>query len=88
VALGVSPRGSQALMRAAQAYALVRGRDFVSPDDIKAVAVPVLAHRLLLHYGAAGRGTREPREAEIVRRLLAETEVPAEPAAAGERRQG
>ncbi len=44
---GVSPRGTLALLRAAQGYAMVQGRDFVAPEDIKSVAVPVLAHRLI-----------------------------------------
>jgi len=46
--LGASPRGSLALFRTAQAYALMQGRDYVLPDDIKALAVPVLAHRLII----------------------------------------
>jgi len=75
VALGISPRGSQALLRAAQAYALVQGRDHVVPDDVKRLAVPVLAHRLLLHYAAPGRASRPE---EVVRGVLAEIEVPAE----------
>ncbi|MBE6560224.1 MAG: MoxR family ATPase [Ruminococcaceae bacterium] len=45
--LGVSPRGTLALMRGAQAYAGIQGRDFVLPDDVKAVAVPILAHRII-----------------------------------------
>ncbi len=45
--LGVSPRGTLALMRAAQAYAAIQNRDFVLPDDVKKVAVPVLSHRIL-----------------------------------------
>lgn len=44
---GVSPRGTLALLRASQGYAMVQGRDFVVPEDIKAVAVPVLAHRMI-----------------------------------------
>ena len=44
---GISPRGTLALLRSSQGYALVQGRDYVVPEDIKAVAVPVLAHRLL-----------------------------------------
>jgi MoxR-like ATPase len=47
VDVGVSPRGAMALRRAAQAYALLEGRDHVIPDDIKALAVAVLAHRLI-----------------------------------------
>jgi len=45
--LGVSPRGSLAMMKAAQAYAGIMGRDFVLPDDIKCVGIPVLSHRIL-----------------------------------------
>ena len=44
---GISPRGTLALLRASQGYALVMGRDYVVPEDIKAVAVSVLAHRLI-----------------------------------------
>ncbi|MFC1862094.1 AAA family ATPase [Chloroflexota bacterium] len=47
--LGASPRGSLALFRTAQAYALVQGRDYVLPDDVKVLAEPVLAHRLIVH---------------------------------------
>ena len=47
-ALGASPRGSLGLLHAAQAYAAVSGRTYVQPDDIKRLAVPVLAHRLIL----------------------------------------
>ena len=48
VYLGASPRGSLALARAAQAFALMQGRDFVIPDDVKSLAGPTLAHRLIL----------------------------------------
>jgi len=56
VMLGVSPRGMLALMRASQALAIIRGRDFVTPDDIKALAVPVLSHRVIVRgvYGKTG----------------------------------
>lgn len=47
IAQGVSPRGTLALLRAAQGYAMMQGRDFVAPEDIKTVAVPVLAHRMI-----------------------------------------
>ena len=47
IKLGVSPRGTLALMRASQAYAAIEGRDYVLPDDVKAVACPVLAHRII-----------------------------------------
>jgi MoxR-like ATPase len=54
--LGVSPRGSLALQRASQAMAAIGGRDYVTPDDIKRVAQPVLAHRLILNAGTRLRG--------------------------------
>ncbi|MNR50381.1 hypothetical protein D3C85_1698880 [compost metagenome] len=79
VKLGASPRAGFALLRAAQGYALIRHRDYVLPDDIKAVAVPVLAHRLLLQRGP---GSREGQAAELVQQVLTEVEVPAEPAPA------
>jgi MoxR-like ATPase len=58
IQLGVSPRGTAALFRASQALALVSGRDFVVPDDVKGLAAAVLAHRLVLiesgrRHGAA-----------------------------------
>ena len=49
VATGISPRGSLALLRACRAYAMVKGRDYVVPEDIKAIAVPVLAHRIVIN---------------------------------------
>ena len=56
VQLGVSPRGMLALMRAAMSLALLEGRSFVIPDDVKKLAVPVLAHRVIVRgmYGKAG----------------------------------
>jgi MoxR-like ATPase len=48
VQIGASPRGSLALMKLARTYAALRGRDFVTPDDVKAMAIPALAHRLIL----------------------------------------
>jgi MoxR-like ATPase len=51
LALGVSPRGSRSLLRAAQASALADGRDYVVPDDVKRLAIPVLAHRVLPRAG-------------------------------------
>jgi len=52
--LGVSPRGSLALLRAARARALADGREFLVPDDLKALAVPALAHRVLLRAASGG----------------------------------
>lgn len=76
VRLGASPRAGFALLRASQGYAVVQGRNYVIPDDIKAVAVAVLAHRLLLQRGP---GSREGQAAELVLQILREVEVPAEP---------
>ena len=56
VELGSSPRGSLSLFRAAQSNALIRGRDYVLPDDIKEMAVPVLGHRIILTQEARMRG--------------------------------
>lgn len=74
VAVGVSPRGSQALLRAAQVHAILRGRDFVTPDDIKAMAKPVLAHRLALRGLSRGQGQAEA----VIDSILKGLEVPAE----------
>jgi MoxR-like ATPase len=67
VYLGASPRGSLALYRAGQAYASLAGRDYVIPDDIKALAVPALAHRLIIKTAAT---VRDVDAALIVRELL------------------
>jgi MoxR-like ATPase len=73
LALGASPRGSLALYRAAQAYAALRGRDFVIPDDIKHVAVPCLAHRMVINPENALSGETS---AGVVRDLIKQVEVP------------
>jgi len=73
VYLGASPRAGIALLRVAKALALAEGRDFVMPDDVKTVAAPVLAHRLILAPEArtAGLGAEE-----LVTDALARTPVP------------
>jgi MoxR-like ATPase len=81
VALGASPRASFALMRAAQAMAFARGRTYVVPDDVKAMAVPTIAHRLSLAVNARLAG--KTAEA-VLSQLLSETPVPA----AGSERYG
>lgn len=73
VYLGASPRGSSALLRAAQARAVISGRDFVLPDDVKALAEATLAHRLIVSPGARMRNV-EPRA--IVRQALDTVAVP------------
>ncbi|WP_338551462.1 MoxR family ATPase [Paenibacillus sp. KS-LC4] len=74
VQTGVSPRGSQALLRASQVQAILRGRDFVTPDDVKAMAQPVLAHRLALRGLQRTQGSAE----KIIEDIIRQTEVPAE----------
>ena len=72
--LGVSPRGNLALLRCAKAYACLEGRNYVTPDYIKALAVPVLAHRIVLGYGFGGtEGTVKHME-----NVLASIPVPTE----------
>lgn len=73
LALGASTRGTLDLMRASQGLALLRGQPFVRPDDVKELAVPVLAHRLLLHPDAR---IRRLDAAQIVTDLLRQTPVP------------
>lgn len=73
VAVGASPRGSQSLVLLGRALAALDGRDYVRPDDIKRVAVPVLAHRLTLTPQAWAQGT-DP--ASIVATVVAQTPVP------------
>lgn len=75
IALGISPRGTQALLKASQVWAIIQNRDYVIPDDIKAVAVPVLAHRLLLK----NKYKSEANEGEqLIQRLLHMITVPTE----------
>ena len=69
---GVSPRGTLALLRASQGYAMVQGRDFVTPEDVKTVAVPVLAHRFLCE-----EENNQQKEAKI-KNLLSSVPVPTE----------
>lgn len=71
---GVSARGSIALMRAVQSYAYIKGRNYVTPEDIKKLAVPVLSHRLILMEGFARKNIYEDRIAGIVRNVLVPTE--------------
>jgi MoxR-like ATPase len=75
VELGLSPRGSLALMRTAQAYASMRGRGFVLPDDVKAMAPLVGAHRLMLSSGAR---LRDRTAVEIVGEALRTVAAPVE----------
>lgn len=73
VLLGPSPRGSIALYKGARALALVWGRDYVIPDDVKRLALPSLEHRLLLKPEAQADGVTS---AGLIRQVLEETQVP------------
>jgi MoxR-like ATPase len=71
--IGISPRGSLALYRSAQAYAALKNRDFVTPEDVKAMALPVFRQRLLLSSDAFVRGITADR---IIESILDRTPVP------------
>jgi MoxR-like ATPase len=68
LAMGVSPRGAQALYRATQALAAVEGRDYATPDDVKRLALPVFAHRVVVN----SRVALAPRSTEAAERVLNE----------------
>ena len=76
LSLGVSPRGAQALYRAAQALALAGGREFAIPDDVKRLVIPVFAHRVVINTRVAlAQRTLELAE-RILNEILTEVEVP------------
>jgi len=68
LALGVSPRGAQALYRASQALAMLEGRDYVIPDDIKRLVVPVFSHRVVINT----RAMLTQRSTEVAEKILQE----------------
>ena len=72
--LGVSPRGTLALLSAVRAYALLQGRDYATPEDVKALAVPVLAHRVTLQHGVFDRRSGE----KLIEGILQQLPVPTE----------
>jgi MoxR-like ATPase len=81
VQVGASPRGTLALLKVGRARAALAGRDFVTPEDVKAVAVPALAHRLILRPEL---WVRRVRTEDVVAELLEQVPTPppeAEPAA-------
>ncbi len=73
VYLGASPRASVALLQSAKAFALLQGRDFITPEDVKLIAMPVLQHRLTLTAEAEMEG-HTPRK--VIGRLIEQVEVP------------
>jgi len=76
LALGVSPRGSQALFRAAQAQALIEGRDYVIPHDIKRLAVPIFGHRVVVSSRAALVQRKSELGERIIEEILQHVDVP------------
>ena len=76
LALGVSPRASQALYRAAQALALLDGRDYAIPDDVKRLAAPVFAHRLVINTRVTLAQRRPDLGDQIIEEILKLVEVP------------
>jgi MoxR-like ATPase len=75
LALGVSPRGSQALYRGSQALAMIEGRRFVTPDDVKRLVVPVFAHRVVIETRKV-LGRTADAAARILGEILTQVEVP------------
>lgn len=73
LALGVNPRGTLALLRCVQAYAAIMGRDYVTPDDVKALCTSVFSHRLLSYST-----DRNTTVVQILREILSSVEVPTE----------
>ena len=74
IVMGASPRGSLSLLHCAKTYAYLEGRSYVIPDDVKAVAVPVLAHRVIMAYGQGGAKGSET----LIESILQNTPVPTE----------
>lgn len=74
ISSGVSPRGTLALLKAAQVYAAIHGRDYVIPDDIKDLAVPVLAHRIISYTNIA----KNSNKSTIINDILNSVPVPTE----------
>jgi MoxR-like ATPase len=76
IALGGSPRASLALLRTAQALAAAQGRSFVTPDDVKRMVLPVLAHRVILRPESRLRRQTAPA---LLHELVSEVRVPSVP---------
>ena len=73
IALGVSPRGSLALLKAAKAWALYQGRSYVIPDDVKLMALPVLSHRIILKPEI---GLKVSSSDEVIQSIINSIQVP------------
>ena len=80
VSLGVSPRGALNLLKVAKGFAAINDRDYVIPDDVKAAALPVLPHRLLMTSSAR---IKKNADVEVIEDILERTQVPTEAALGG-----
>ena len=76
LALGVSPRGTLMLQRAAQARAFLQGRDYCLPDDFKQLVVPVFAHRVLVNARYSSTMKQSQQSEEVLRELVEGVAVP------------
>ena len=74
VVMGVSTRGSLALLKAAKAYAYIQGRNYVVPEDVKTLAIPVLAHRIILNFGYHKESDSKQKLKEILDKQPVPTE--------------
>jgi MoxR-like ATPase len=74
--LGISPRGTLALFRSAQAFALIEGRDFCIADDIKRLVLPVFGHRLIVNSRQAGTKRQSAQAEQVLREILLKVAVP------------
>jgi MoxR-like ATPase len=76
LSLGVSPRGSQALYRAAQAMAFLEGRTYCTPDDLKPLVVPVFAHRVVVNNLYASTLKKSEQSDQVLKDIVANVAVP------------
>ena len=76
LSLGVSPRGSQALYRAAQAMAFLEGRNFCTPEDFKPMVVPVFAHRVVVNGHYASTLKKSEQSDQILKEIAESVAVP------------
>ena len=76
IQLGTSPRGSLALYEAVQAYALVEGRDFATPDDVQTMVIPVLSHRILVKSRGGNLAASSRERARVIADIVKAIEPP------------
>jgi MoxR-like ATPase len=77
IELGISPRGTAALFRATQASAMIEGRSFVIPDDVKKLVNPVFEHRLVMGHSSRGRAHGTVDAKTVLAEIIAQTSIPA-----------